>query len=425
MKFDSTDLILAKRMDQEDPLKDFRDKFVINNPNEIYLNGNSLGPLPIKTKEKLEEVIAQEWGERKVKGWHEGWFELSEKVAEKIAKIIGAKSDEVIVTDSTSINLYKLVYAALNFQQGKTKIVSDEFNFPSDLYIIQGIMEQLNNGYHLELVKSKNDISIDTDDISNAIDDDTALVMLSHSCFKSSFLYDMKEITKLAHQKGVLVLWDLSHSAGVVDIDLNEADVDLAIGCTYKYLNSGPGSPAYLFVKKELQEKLESPLWGWFGHQDPFDFSLDYKPIEGIGKFKVGTPSIISLSAINSSMDLILEAGIENIRRKSILQTDYLIYLTEKILEPLGFKIQTPKDGRNRGSHVALSIEDAYSIVHAIKNDQSETSVIFDFRKPGIIRLSTSPLYNTYEEIWRTVNIIEHLVKKGGYSKVEEIKGVT
>ena len=189
MKFSSTSLSFAKKMDQEDPLKEFRSKFVISNPSEIYLNGNSLGPLPIKTKEKLEDVINNEWGGKLVRGWQEGWFELSERVAEKIAKIIGAKNNEVIVADSTSINLYKLVYAALTFQKGKTKIVSDEFNFPSDLYIIQGIINQFDNIHNLELVKSKDEIAIDIEDIKNTINDDTAIVVLSHSCFKSSFLY--------------------------------------------------------------------------------------------------------------------------------------------------------------------------------------------------------------------------------------------
>jgi len=425
MKFDSTDLSFAKKMDLEDPLKDFRSRFVINHPDEIYLNGNSLGPLPTKTKEKLEKVIQKEWGEGKVRGWQEGWFELSEKVAGKIANIIGAHEDEVIVADSTSLNLYKLVFAALTCQKRKTKIVSDEFNFPSDLYVMQGIINQLDSGHKLELVKSKDQITMDTNDIVNSIDNNTALVVLSHLCFKSSFLYDMREITKIAHEKGALVLWDLSHSAGVVDINLNDADVDLAIGCTYKYLNGGPGSPAYLFVKKQLQNKLVSPIWGWIGHQSPFDFSLDYKSAEGIKKFQVGTPAILSLSAIDASMDLILDAGIENIRQKSVLQTDYLIYLIESIIEPLGFRIQSPKDGKKRGSHVALTFEDAYSIAQAVKNNQNGTSVIFDFRKPGLIRLSASPLYNTYEEMWKTVNIIEHLVKHGGYNKIEEISGVT
>lgn len=425
MVFNSTDHSFAKKMDLEDPLKNYRSKFVINNPNEIYLNGNSLGPLPIKTKEKLEDVINKEWGERLVRSWQEGWFELSEKVAGKIAKIIGAKEDEVVVSDSTSVNLYKLVYAALAHQKGRTKVVSDEFNFPSDLYVLQGIVDQHFSDHNLELIKSNDQVTIDIEDVEKSIDENTALVILSHVCFKSSFFYNIKEVTKLAHEKGALVLWDLSHSAGVVDFDLNEADVDLAIGCTYKYLNSGPGAPAYLFVKKELQEKLQMPIWGWFAHENPFEFSLEFTPVKGMKKFQVGTPPIISLSAIDASVDLILDAGIENIRRKSVLQTDYLIFLAQKILLPLGFKLFSPTDNKRRGSHVAFVKEDAYSIAQTIKYNSNDTSVIFDFRKPGIIRLSVNPLYNTYEELWKTVNIIEHLVINGGYKTNEEINGVT
>lgn len=424
MKFDTTELSLAQKLDQDDSLKNFRRKFVINNPNEIYLNGNSLGPLPIATKERLKKVIDYEWGDRLVRSWQEGWFELSRSVGAKIAKIIGAKPNEVLVADSTSMNLYKLVSTALNFQKGKTKIVSDVFNFPSDLYILQGIIKYFGDKHSLQLVESRDNISIDDEDIQSAIDDNTAIVTLSHACFKNSFLYDAKEVTKIVHEKGALVLWDLSHSGGVVDINLDEAQVDLAIGCTYKYMNGGPGSPAYLFVKEELQEKLEMPIWGWLGDKNPFNFSLDFRAAQGIQKFQVGTPPILSLSGIDSSIDLILEAGIKNIRRKSVIQTDYLIYLAEQQLVPLGFEILSPKNSQQRGSHIALYKEEAFGILQALKENNDPT-VILDYRKPGIMRLSVSPLYNTFEEIWKTVATIKKVVEKGDFGTAKSINGVT
>ncbi len=424
MIFDSRELSLAQKLDKQDSLKNFRSKFVNNNPDEIYLNGNSLGPLPIVTKERLEKVINNEWGERLVRGWQDGWFELSTTVGAKIAKIIGAKPNEVLVADSTSLNLYKLVFAALNFQKGRAKIVSDVFNFPSDLYILQGIIKHFGDDYSLQLVESRDNVSIQIEDIQNVIDDNTALVTLSHVCFKSGFLHDINEITKAAHKKGALVLWDLSHSGGVVDINLNETDVDLAIGCTYKYMNGGPGSPAYLFVKEELQEKMQMPVWGWLGEKNPFDFSINFRPANGIQKFQVGTPPIISLSGVDSSIDLILEAGIENIREKSIRQTEYLIYLSEQKLVPLGFEIQSPKNSAERGSHIALAKDNAFVISNALKNNDNPT-VILDFRKPNILRLSASPLYNSFEEIWITVETIKNVGEKGNFKMNEDIRVVT
>jgi kynureninase len=423
MKFDSTDLSIAKQYDEQDSLKNFRNKFIINK-NEIYLNGNSLGLLPFSSKEKLNEVINLEWGDRAVRSWGEGWINLPSNIGNKIASIIGANENEVLVADSTSINLYKLAYVALKLQNNRMKIVSDEFNFPSDLYVLQSIIKQFDGKHSLRLVKSNDQVTIDVEEIKKAIDENTALVTLSHVCFRTSYLYDMKEITKYAHQKGALVLWDLSHSAGVVDINLTDAKVDLAIGCTYKYINGGPGSPAYLFVKKELQEKLESPIWGWLGDKNPFEFSLNFRPAEGIRKFQIGTPPILSLSAIEPGLDLIIDAGIENIREKSVLQTDYMIYLIEEKLVPLGFELLTVKDSAKRGSHIAISHKDAYSISLALRNNKSGKSIILDYR-PGILRLSVNPLYNTFEEIWEAIDIITTIVKNEGYELQSSINEVT
>ncbi len=422
MKFDSIELSLAKQLDKEDKLKDFRKEFVHADSKTIYLDGNSLGRLPFKTQERLKSVVDKEWGERLIKSWNEGWFELSTKVGSKIAKVIGAKENEVIVADSTSINLYKLVFSALKASPGKNKIVTDQFNFPSDHYILQSIVDQFNEDYKIEIIQSRDGITIDIEDVEKAIDESTAVVTLSHAAFKSAFLYNMKEVTKIAHEKGAFVVWDLSHSVGAVDIELNNANADLAIGCTYKYLNSGPGAPAFLYVREDLQEKLSSPIWGWFGDKDPFEFDLQFREAEGIKKFQIGTPPIISLSGVDSSIDITLDAGIKNIREKSVKLTEYLIYLVNELLLPLGFTLGSPIDADKRGSHFSIRHKEGYKICKAIMDEQNEKIVIPDFREPDNIRLGASSLYNSFEDVWEAVHIIRDIVVNKKFNKYEKTK---
>ena len=248
----------AQELDKKDPLKSFRNRFELNDPNLIYLDGNSLGALPKQTPERLNQLVHEEWGNRLIRSWNEGWYERSQDIAVKIAQLIGAQKDEVIVADSTSINLFKLAYGALKIQKDKTEIVSDELNFPSDVYLLQGLIDLFRNKHLLKLAKSDDGLSVNDAELEKQITENTALVTLSHVTFKSAFMYDMKSVTELARKKGSLILWDLSHSVGAVPIDLNACNVDLAIGCTYKYLNGGPGSLAFLYVKKELQEIKEN-----------------------------------------------------------------------------------------------------------------------------------------------------------------------
>ena len=416
----------AIKLDNDDPLREFRKEFYHPEENFIYLDGNSLGRLPIKTQSYLNDVIDQQWGKRLIRSWNEGWYELSKSVGSKLSRIIGAQSDEVIMTDSTSLNLYKLVSAALKIDPQRKKIVSDNFNFPSDLYIIQGIIDDLQSDYKIDLIESRDNISISTDDVVSKIDNNTALVVLSHTAFKSSFLYDMEEITELAHKKGALVLWDLSHSVGAVDVKLNESGADLAIGCTYKYLNGGPGSPAFLYVSKDLQNKLVSPIWGWFGDKDPFKFNLNYIPADGIEKFLVGTPPILSLAAVDSGLDIILQAGIENIRRKSIDLSNYMLYLFEQFLLEHDFRLGSPKDSNKRGSHISLQHEEGYRICQSLLDENNDIIIIPDFRKPDNIRFGFSPLYNSFEEIWITVNRIVQIMEEKSYRNYDDsISGVT
>ena len=317
----------AQASDKNDPLKEYRFQFKLKDPNLIYLDGNSLGALPTKTVERINDVINKEWGDHLIRSWNQGWYSRSQEISAKIAKLIGAQPDEVIITDSTSVNLFKLAYGALKLQDGKTGIVSDELNFPSDIYLLQGLREMFGNKHNLKLAKSVDNISVSMEELKTCIDNNTALVTLSHVVFRSAFMYDMQEVNQLAHSKNALTLWDLSHAAGAVPIELNKWNTDLAIGCTYKYLNGGPGSLAFLYVRKDLQEKLQQPIWGWFGEKNPFDFGLDYHPAQGIRKFLAGTPPIISLSAIEPAINMILDAGMKKIRTKSIDQVNYFIAL--------------------------------------------------------------------------------------------------
>jgi kynureninase len=413
----------ARQLDKNDPLKDYRNEFYIPETQTIYLDGNSLGRLPLKTREKLLHVTDYQWGTRLIRSWNEGWYTCSEEASEKISKIIGAQKDEVITGDSTSINLYKLAYAALKFMKGRKKIVSDTLNFPTDLYVLQGVIEQMGTEYRLELAEPTDGQLVDMDRLEQIIDEDTALVVLSHVTFKSAFMYNMTNVTALAHSRGALILWDLSHAAGAVPVELNVTNADMAVGCTYKYLNGGPGSPAYLYVRKDLQDNLNPPVQGWFGDADPFSFELNYRPAVGIRKFLVGTPPVLSLEAIIPGLDITIEAGIEEIRKKSITQSEYLIYLFECLLKPLGFSLGSPGDPSKRGSHVSLRHTEAYRICKALIDPlHSGYAVIPDFREPDNIRIGITPLYTTFTEIFLAIDKIRKIIVDKAFEKYSEEK---
>ena len=259
----STNLDFALSLDNQDPLKGFRNYFYTPENNLIYLDGNSLGRLPVATRELLQRSVDFEWGQRLIRTWNEGWFDLPGIISAKIARVIGADEDEVACCDSTSINLHKLAWAAVNLQKGRKRIVSDVLNFPTDLYVLQSVINQFGNQHELVLSPSTDGISVSLHDLEQIVDEDTALVVLSHVAFKSAFCYDMQLVNELVHRKGALIIWDLSHAAGAVPLELNATDADMAVGCTYKYLNGGPGSPAYLYVNRKLQKSLTSPVWGW------------------------------------------------------------------------------------------------------------------------------------------------------------------
>jgi kynureninase len=305
-----------------------------------------------------------------VRGWNEGWFTAAQRVGNKIAQLIGAGPDEVIIADSTSVNLFKLVVAVLQARSERHTIVTDELNFPSDQYILQGAVRLAGPDYRLRVVPSTDGLSVAPGQMAPALDDDAALLALTHTTFKSGYVYDMQTVTELAHAAGAWMLWDLCHSVGAMPLALNACQVDLAVGCTYKYLNAGPGAPAFLFVRRELQEQLFNPIWGWFGGHEPFRFASDYTPAAGIRRFQVGTPPMLSLAAIEPGVDLVLEAGLERIRAKSARQTDFLRELWSEFLQPCGVGWNSPWDARQRGAHVSLSHPEGLRLALGLDRDE-------------------------------------------------------
>jgi kynureninase len=405
----------AGQLDRDDALAPFRSQFLIADPGVIYLDGNSLGRLPLRTIERMHTAVEHEWGHELIRSWGENWWDSPVRVGEKMARLVGAGPGQVIVSDTVSVNLFKLACAALSLQPNKTKIITDTLNFPSDLYVLQGLVHMLGGRHEiLRIGSSDGDITPDLGALAAAIDDNTALVTLSHVVFKSGYLYDMALITGQAHRHGALVLWDLSHSVGVMPVALDACHADFAIGCTYKYLNGGPGSPAFLYVRRDLQEQVLSPIWGWWGQKAPFNFDLDYTPAPGMARFLVGTQPILSLLAMEASLNLTVEAGLGNIRDKSVQMTEYFIYLFDTFLAPLGFSLGSPRTSDRRGSHISIRHPEGYRINRALIE---EMNVIPDFREPDNLRLGLAPLYTTFSEIWEAVDRIRRAVEEKRYLK--------
>jgi len=410
----------ALKLDQIDPLVAFKNQFVTDE-SMIYLDGNSLGKLPKKTLEYQQDLIQNQWGNRLIRGWNDGWVDLSKKIAEKIALLVGAQPEEIFVGDTTSLHLYKLVFAALTYQKKRNVVVTDDLNFPSDLYVLQGMLSSHFKTHSLEIVKSSNGIDIKPAAFENILDEQTALLTLSHVTYKGSYMYPMETMNAMAHKHNSMVLWDLSHSVGAVPIALNASGADMAIGCTYKYLNGGPGAPAFLYVKKELQKSLINPIWAWFSHERPFSFENTYMPSSTIEKFATSTPSILSLAAIEPGVTLLLDAGIDSLRKKSVAQSDFLIYLLEKYLLPLGFSIASPLKSEERGSHISIKHKEGYRINRAmITPNEDQKSIIPDFRPPNNIRLGIAPLYTSFIDLYDTVQRIKAIVLNKEYECFNE-----
>lgn len=406
-----TDLEYAQQLDAQDDLASYRAAFV-HDDDLIYMDGNSLGRLPRATVERMGVAVEQEWGHDLIRGWHHGWYDAPQRIGDKIAGLLGAGPGQVLACDSTSTNLFKLTLAALALRPECRRIVSDTLNFPSDLYIVQGCIDLLGGRHEIVLAPSSDGMGVDPAGLADLIDEQTALVTLSHVVFKSGFLYDMAAVTARAHAVGALVLWDLSHSAGVVPIALDACGADFAVGCCYKYLNGGPGAPAYLYVRRDLQEQAHSPIWGWFGQRAPFAFGLEYQPAAGIDRFLAGTPPMLSLLAIEPALDMLLEAGVTHIRDKSIRLTEYAIALYDTLLAPAGYTLGTPREYERRGSHVSVRHPEGYRINRALIE---ELAVLPDFREPDNIRLGLAPLTTSFADVWHTIERLRRAVDQRLY----------
>jgi kynureninase len=390
----------AAALDGRDPLAGFRERFVVTDPERIYLDGNSLGRLPVATRDRLQGLVS-EWGERLVSGWPE-WIEAPGRVGDLIAaSVLGAGPGEVIVGDSTTVNLFKLCAAALALGDGA--LVTDTGNFPTDRYVLEGLAAQ--RARELRIV----------DDVRGALDG-AAVVVLSHVDYRTGEIADMAGVTALARDHGAVVLWDLCHSAGAVPIDLHAAGAELAAGCTYKYLNAGPGAPAFLYVAGALQGRLRSPIWGWFGQRDQFAMGQGYDPVDGIGRFLAGTPPILDLAAVEEGVRLTAEAGVARLYAKATALCELIVALHDEWLAPLGFTLGSPRAHERRGSHVSLRHPEAWPICRALIE---RADVVPDFRAPDSIRLGVAPLYPRFVDVWDARDRLRGLVERGEQKLVD------
>jgi kynureninase len=398
----------AERLDAGDPLARFRERFVIDEPEAIYLDGNSLGRLPIATRERLRELVGQ-WGSELVSAWHE-WIDLPERVGDLLAaEVLGARPGEVIAADSTTVNLFKLASAVLDTRPGA--VVTDTGNFPTDRYVLDGVARR--HGRELRLFEPDPLHGPRPDQVEAACSDgDVALVSLSHVAYRSGALADLEAIGRSA---AAPVLWDVSHSAGAVPIELERRGIELAVGCTYKYLNAGPGAPAFLYARKELQERLRTPIQGWFGQREQFRMERAYDPEPGIRRFLAGTPPILALAPVEEGARLVGEAGIDSLRDKAAALTNLVVELHDAHLAPLGFELASPRDPDRRGAHVSIAHPDAWRISRALIE---RARVVPDFRGPDSIRLGVPPLYTRFTDVYDALERLRALVERGEHREV-------
>ncbi|MFT7244154.1 MAG: kynureninase [Candidatus Azotimanducaceae bacterium] len=390
----------AQKLDANDPLAKIRDQFVLDDE-EVYLDGNSLGPLLTRVRERLHDTIDRQWGRRLIRSWNEGWIDLPQIAAAKIAPIIGAAPANVICTDTVSVNIFKLLAASLMLSPERTVILSVRDMFPTDLYMSEGLAGLLGpERCELRLTEMSQ--------LDQSLDGTVNVLLMSQVNFRTGEAYDVQAITERAHNVGARVLWDLSHSAGVLPIDVESNQVDFAVGCGYKFLNGGPGAPAFVFVDPVLQPKLKQPLTGWMGHKSPFDFSPQYEPAAGMDHFLAGTPGILGLSALDAALDLWAEVPLAEVFEKSQLLTQLFIDLIEQAPELQSLQIIKPGP---RGSQVSLAHSQALPISQAL----IEAGLICDFRAPNLIRFGFAPLYTRYQDIATTVSKLKEIITSGRY----------
>lgn len=394
-----------RTLDAADPLRHFRARFSL--PDDVvYLDGNSLGVLPAQTPARLQQLMEMEWGSGLVRSWNAaGWVDLPQRLGDKIGQLIGAAPGQTVAADSTSVNLYKALAMALRLRPDRRVIVCEDGDFPTDQYIAQGLVAQLGGGHELRRVPATH--------IADALDADCALLMLSHVNYRTGELHDMAALTARAQAVGALTLWDLAHSAGALPVELDAVQADFAVGCGYKYLNGGPGAPAFLYVAQRWQAQVQSPLSGWFGHARPFAFEPDYAPASGITRTLTGTPPILSMAALEVGVDLMLEAPLAAIREKSLRLTADFIALADQQLAAHGITVASPREALRRGSQVCLRHSQAWPIMQAL----IARGVIGDFRAPDLLRFGFTPLYTTHAEVWAAVQALLQLMETGAWDQ--------
>ena len=394
----------ALALDEADPLRAFRARFVVADDDLIYLDGNSLGRLPADTPRRIGELLS-EWGSRLIRGWEEGWLEVPLMLGDRIGSaLLGAQAGQVALADSTTVCLYKLAAAGLAARPDRSEIVADRDNFPTDRYVLESLAAT--HGHTIRWIDSDPAAGPSPADVAAVMGSDTALVALSHVDYRSAFVLDMPAINRVAHEAGALTLWDLCHSVGAMPVSLDDSGADLAAGCTYKYLNSGPGAPAFLYVRAEYQGQLRQPIWGWLGRRDPFAMASGYEPASGLSSMLSGTPPILALTAVAAGTEPVIEAGIEAIRAKSVALGEYAIALHDRWLAPLGVRLGSPRPAAQRGAHVALGHPQADGLCRRL----IDHGVIVDFRAPDVIRVGLSPLTTSFADVRDGLSALRELL---------------
>ncbi|MEM5581157.1 kynureninase [Roseibium sp. AS2] len=372
----------------------------------IYLDGNSLGVLPKHVPDRIAEVISGEWGTSLIRAWNtHSWIDLPARTGDRIARLIGAPAGSVVACDSTSVNVFKVLSAALSLRPERKVILSDNGNFPTDLYVASGLKLLLDKGHELRIV--------DPQDVGASITAEVAAVMLTQVDYRTGRVHDMADLTRRAHEAGALAIWDLAHSAGALPVDLTGARADFAVGCGYKYLNGGPGAPAFLYVAPDLQGRVTSPLTGWMGHEAPFAFDLDYRPVTGISRMTVGTPAILALSALHAALDVFDDVDMADIRRKSVSLSE--LFITEVEAKCPQLQLASPRDPEARGSQVSFRFEDGYAVMQAL----IARGVIGDFRAPDVMRFGFTPLYLSHRDIVEAVEILRDILETQSWNRPE------
>ena len=402
-----TDLLArAEALDAADPLGPFRDRFL---PGELvaYLDGNSLGRPLAATARLMDEFIREQWAGRLIQGWTDGWLDWPLSLGDRLGAVaLGAAAGQVVVADSTTVLLYKLARAAVDARPGRRTVVLDTDNFPTDRYVLEGIANE--RGLTLRWIETDPETGIHPEQVAEAVGEDTALVLFSHVAYRSGWLADAASITRIAHDAGALMMWDLSHSAGSVPVALDEWGVDLAVGCTYKYLNGGPGAPAFAYLRSGLQDELRQPIWGWMGHRASFEMGPGHEFAPGVRALLSGTPPILAMVPLHANLDMLAEAGIAAVRAKSQLLTRYVLDLADEWLAPLGVTVASPRDPDRRGGHVTLRRPGFVAILEPLW----AAGVIPDYRRPDGIRVGLAPLSTGFGEVHRGLSVLRDLLEK-------------